>query len=339
MKICDYVKEKAIFLIFNLTIYCTMAIILYMLNVKLPLIIIGFFIWFIPLLVLILIDGFKYKRYFNKIIKVMDSLDKKYLLPEIIEEADFFEGRLVNEILKEISRDMHENVKSYKDKEISYREYIESWVHEIKTPIASCRLITENDKNKITSEIDSQLDKIDNYIEQVLYYSRSRDVSKDYIIKELDLLRIVNNVVKRNCRDFILKHIKAEIDLTEEFVFSDSKWLEFIVNQIVLNAIKYSKKQEAYVRFSVEKRDNSTILIIEDNGIGINEKDIGRVFEKGFTGENGRVYGKSTGVGLYLCKNLCEKLNIDIVIKSEVRVGTKVYLFIPIDRVRKENCL
>ena len=270
MKICDYVKEKAIFLIFNLTIYCTMAIILYMLNVKLPLIIIGFFIWFIPLLVLILIDGFKYKRYFNKIIKVMDSLDKKYLLPEIIEEADFFEGRLVNEILKEISRDMHENVKSYKDKEISYREYIESWVHEIKTPIASCRLITENDKNKITSEIDSQLDKIDNYIEQVLYYSRSRDVSKDYIIKELDLLRIVNNVVKRNCRDFILKHIKAEIDLTEEFVFSDSKWLEFIVNLIVLNAIKYSKTHAAYVRFSVEKRDNSTILIIEDNGIGIN---------------------------------------------------------------------
>ena len=180
-----------------------------------------------------------------------------------------------------------------------YREYIEMWVHEIKTPIASSKLVIENNyNNDIVRKIDTQINKIDNFVEQVLYYSRSNEVGKDYIIKKVELEPLVKKVIKRNQRDFISKRISLELKDLEQIVYSDSKWIEFILNQIIVNAIKYSKGNNDKIEIEGQKQNNSVILTIKDYGVGISEKDIGRVFEKGFTGENGRKFGKSTGIGL-----------------------------------------
>ena len=218
--------------------------------------------------------------------------------------------------------------------ESEYREYIETWVHEIKTPIASARLIIDNNQNEVTRNINYEIGKVEEYIEQVLYYSRSNDVSKDYIIKEVTLITLVRNVVKRNSRYFIDKKISIDMEGVEGTVYGDSKWLEFILNQVIGNSIKYIRENEGKVRVYTVKNENNIVLTIEDNGIGIIDKDIDRVFEKGFTGYNGRREKKSTGIGLYLCKEIITKLSHKLYITSEVGVGTKVYIDFSVNNIK-----
>ena len=171
--------------------------------------------------------------------------------------------------------------------------------------------------------------RVEGFIEQVLYYARSSDVSKDYIIKEFSLRNVVMKAVKSNSRDFINKNIKLNVSELEGSIFSDEKWVEFIINQIIINAVKFSIPNKGEVSIFSKINENNIILTIEDNGVGISEKDIDRVFEKGFTGENGRKFGKSTGIGLYLCKKLCDKLGIGISLTSKEGVGTRVNIVFP----------
>ncbi|MHB9938186.1 histidine kinase [Clostridium sporogenes] len=330
MSIGEFIKDKMVVIICNILIFIVIAAIMAAIKVSLIIILSAFCIWFLPLVSYMSLEFIKYKNYYDEVDSILKNLDNKYLLPEIIREANFIEGEKLNSILKEISRDMHENVKYYKDMQEDYREYIETWVHEIKTPIASTKLIIENNRNEVTNKIDFQMDRIEGFVEQVLYYSRSNNVSKDYIIKQINLDLVVRNVVKRNYRDFIHKKIKLDIKDINEIVNSDGKWVEFIINQIIVNSIKYSNSKEPMISIYSTKKANSVMLTIEDNGAGIIDKDINRVFEKGFTGENGRKFSKSTGMGLYLCEKLCSKLGLKIIIVSEVNKGTKVTLIFPL---------
>ncbi|EPY6468120.1 sensor histidine kinase [Clostridium sporogenes] len=313
MSIGEFIKDKMVVIICNMLIFVVIAAIMAAIKVSLIIILSAFCIWFLPLVSYMSLQFIKYKNYYDEVDSILENLDNKYLLPEIIREANFIEGEKLNSILKEISRDMHENVKYYKDMQEDYREYIETWVHEIKTPIASTKLIIENNRNEVTNKIDFQMDRIEGFVEQVLYYSRSNNVSKDYIIKQINLDLIVRNVIKRNYRDFIHKKIKLDIKDIDEIVHSDGKWVEFIINQIIVNSIKYSNSKEPMISIYSIKKANSVMLTIEDNGAGIIDKDINRVFEKGFTGENGRKFSKSTGMGLYLCEKLCSKLGLKII--------------------------
>lgn len=330
MSIGEFIKDKMVVIICNMLIFVVIAAIMAAIKVSLIIILSAFCIWFLPLVSYMSLQFIKYKNYYDEVDSILENLDNKYLLPEIIREANFIEGEKLNSILKEISRDMHENVKYYKDMQEDYREYIETWVHEIKTPIASTKLIIENNRNEVTNKIDFQMDRIEGFVEQVLYYSRSNNVSKDYIIKQINLDLVVRNVIKRNYRDFIHKKIKLDIKDIDEIVHSDGKWVEFIINQIIVNSIKYSNSKEPMISIYSTKKANSVMLTIEDNGAGIIDKDINRVFEKGFTGENGRKFSKSTGMGLYLCEKLCSKLGLKIIIVSEVDKGTKVTLIFPL---------
>ena len=330
MSIGEFIKDKTVIILCNMLMFIILSAIMLVINVGLIIIVFVFCIWFFPLCSYMAVEFVKYKNYYNEFDSILEKLDKKFLLPEMIKEADFIQGEKLNCILKELSRDMYENVKYYKDMQMDYREYIETWVHEIKTPIASTKLIIENNKNEVTNKIDFQLDRIEGFVEQVLYYSRSNNAHKDYIIKQISLDDVVRNVVKRNYRDFIHKKIKLDIKDASEIVYSDGKWTEFIINQIIGNSIKYSSNKEPMINISSVKKANSVMLIIEDNGVGIIDKDINRVFEKGFTGENGRRFSKSTGMGLYLCEKLCSKLGLKITIDSEVNKGTKVTLLFPL---------
>ena len=329
MKIVDYLKDKSLYLAVNLMTFIIVAALMYFSNVSTVVIFMTWCIWFLPLLIYIIIEYIKSKKYFDNIENVLKCLDKKYLLPEVIEEPNSIIGEEVNDILKEISRDMHEQVKYYRNMQEEYREYIEMWVHEIKTPIASSKLLIENNYNGLTRKIDIQIDRIENFVEQVLYYSRSDEVGKDYIIKKVELLPLVKNVIRKNQRDFISKRIRLQLGELNEVVYSDSKWIEFILNQILINSIKYSKGKDDKIQIESKEISNTVVLTIEDEGVGIIERDLDRVFEKGFTGENGRKFGKSTGIGLYLCKKLCNKLGLGLEIQSKVNVGTKISIIFP----------
>lgn len=333
MSIREFLEDKMIILVPNLMMFILLTGILITIDVEFIIILFLFCIWFFPLISYMALEFIKFKNYYNEINNTLENLDKKYLFPEVIREANFIHGEKINFILKEVSRDMHENIKCYKEMQEDYREYIETWVHEIKTPIASTKLIVENNQNEATNKIDFQLDKIEGFVDNVLYYSRSNNVSKDYIIKKVNIDDLVRNVVKKNYRDFIYKKIKIEINDINEFIYSDGKWIEFILNQIIGNSIKYSTNRDPSISIYSRKTSNFIMLTIEDNGIGIDDKDINRIFEKGFTGDNGRRFRKSTGMGLYICKKLCSKLNLKISISSELGKGTKVTLIFPLSEI------
>ncbi len=329
MSIVTFIKERMLFLMVNLITFLLISILMNIVEVSMNAIFVLFLIWFSPLLIYMFLEFIKYNRYFKNLTSTLEGLDKKYLLPEVINGPRSQEERIISDVLKECNKSMHENVKYYKDEQAEYKEYIETWVHEIKTPIASAKLILENDDSNLSSRINYEMKRVEGFIEQVLYYARSSDVSKDYIIREFSLRDVVMKAVKNNSRDFINRNIKLNINKIEGNIFSDAKWIEFIINQIIINAIKFSIPNKGEVSISSKVNENNIVLTIKDNGVGINEKDIDRVFEKGFTGENGRNFGKSTGIGLYLCKKLCDKLGIGISLTSKEKIGTKVSIVFP----------
>lgn len=330
MKLIDYLKDKAMHIFIFLTVYS--LILTFLLCFKISFLLIGY-------ISIILIVGFiigtvyEYSKkciYYKNVEKILDKLDKKYLITEIIKEPDFIEGKMLVDFLYEIDKSMIEEINKYKHSSEEFKEYLELWVHEIKTPIATSKLIVNNNKNEITDSIEEELAKIDNYAEQVLYYARSGVVEKDYSVTNTDLKEVINNVIKRNKKDILFKKLKIDILFDSENVKTDSKWIEFILNQIVTNSIKYTELNGT-IKFYIDKQKNNTSLIIQDTGIGIKKEELKRVFEKGFTGSNGRMILSSTGIGLHLCKKLCEKLGINIIVDSEENIGTAVKLIFPIN--------
>lgn len=337
MNIKDYLKDRTLLLLTNFIIFIIICSIILLSNMNNNIMLLTFFIWFFPLLSYMSVEYIKQKKFYNELNNMMESLDKKYLLSVIMKEPEFIEGKVLYNLLKQANKDMHEHVKKYRDMGSEYREYIETWVHEIKTPIASTRLMLENNQNEMTRTIEYEIKKVEEYIEQVLYYARSNNVSQDYIIKEVSLPTLVRNVIKRNSRDFISKSISVDIEAVEGTVYSDGKWLEFILNQLIGNATKYIRDSNGKVKIATIKNENNIVLTIEDNGIGIIDKDINRVFEKGFTGENGRNLGRSTGIGLYLCKKLAEQLGLGVDLTSKTGEGTKVSIIFPLGSVNLKN--
>lgn len=270
------------------------------------------------------------KRYYENLINILARLDQKYLITEIVKNPEFIEGKILYDVLEQVNKSMHENVNKYKYLQEDYKEYIELWIHEVKIPIAASKMVIENNKNKATKSIYEELDKVENYIEQALFYARSNTVEKDYYIKKCSLKEIVNESIKKNKTILIQEKIEIDTHDLENIVNTDSKWVIFILNQIIQNSVKYRNKDiiSRIEIYSVLKSEN-VILYIKDNGIGIKKSELSKVFDKGFTGTNGRLSGKkSTGIGLYLCKKLCDKLSLSIEVNSEGN-GTEIKIVFP----------
>lgn len=330
MKFKDFIKDKKIEII--LMLFSTMSIEIILLAYQIQLIVRAYVVASIilSLLISMLIEYYSKKSYYNNLLGKLDELDQKYLLSEVISKANFQEGNLFKEILEETGKSMLENVNKYKYAQEDYKEYIELWIHEIKTPISASKLIIENNKNEITKNIEEELDKIENYTEQALYYARSNTVEKDYIITKTNLKDIVNMSIIKNKTTILNNKVELNIHDLEKQVYTDSKWVVFILNQVIQNSIKYSKNENQSIEIYAEEQKEKVTLYIKDNGLGIKKSELSRVFEKGFTGENGRIIGKkSTGIGLYLCKKLCDKLQLAININAEQNVGTEVTIVFP----------
>lgn len=327
-----FFKEKVITILLLLFGIITIEIFLMAYNVGMfikiyiPLIIMGLYV------ISIIIEYFKRKKFYNNLLKMLEELDEKYLITEIIKTPNFLEGQIFKNSLEQIDKSMLENVNKYKYMTEDYKEYIELWIHEIKIPISASKMVIENNKNAITKSIDEELDKVENYIEQALFYARSNTVEKDYYIRKVFLKEIVTESIKKNKSSLIQEKISIDIHDLEIEVNTDNKWIVFILNQIIQNSIKYRKKENSVMEIYANQGKENVILYIKDNGIGIKQGEITRVFEKGFTGTNGRLSNKkSTGIGLYLCKKLCNKLGIGIELNSVQNEGTEVKLVFPKD--------
>ena len=331
MKFRDFIKEKLILIVGMILALASVEILLLAYNINILIRIYIVFIVIFIVILSILIEYKKKKDYYNELIKNMEDLKEKYLISEIVKTPNFVEGRILKEILQDTGKSMLENVNYYKNIQEDYKEYIELWIHEVKIPIAASKLIIENNKNEITKSIDEELDKVENYTEQALFYARSNAVERDYIINKTNLKEVVNGAILKNKTTLLNEKVSIELtNLKNEEIYTDSKWAIFIINQIIQNAIKYSKKDDKEIEISSKEKNDKVILYIKDNGIGIKQGEITRVFERGFTGENGRIVGqKSTGIGLYLCKKLCDKLGLGIELNSEKDKGTEVRIIFP----------
>ena len=331
MSFKEFIKEKTILIVGTMLVLVSIEILLLAYHIGLLVKLYCAAAVIFVVLLSIIVEYKRKKDYYDELLKNMNKLKEKYLISEIIKTPNFIEGKILKDILQDTGKSMLENVNYYKNIQEDYKEYIELWIHEVKIPIAASKLIIENNKNSITKSIAEELDKVENYTEQALFYARSNAVEKDYIINKTNLKEIVNGAILKN--KTTLLNGKVSIDLTnlkDAEVYTDSKWAIFIVNQIIQNAIKYSKENDKKIEIFSKEKSDKVILYIKDNGIGIKKGEITRVFDRGFTGENGRIIGqKSTGIGLYICKKLCDKLGLGIELNSEKGKGTEVKIIFP----------
>lgn len=260
----------------------------------------------------------------NKIKKIpKEELDWVHSLPSPLS----CEQKIYLDAIKKLYENANIQIEELTNKNNENVEFLTTWVHEIKTPIAASKLIIENNLNseneKILYGIEMEIEKVEDYIQKVLFYSRINDFSKDYRIDTVKLQDVVKESIKSEASWFINKDIKLEVGTLDIEVNSDYKWLQFIIKQIMDNAVKYTAKG-GIIRIYSKTEDREKVLNIKDNGIGIKTEDIERVFEKSFTGCNGRVKQHSTGMGLYLSQKLAGKLGHYITIDSEYGKGTEV---------------
>lgn len=318
--------------------------------------------------VTVCIDFMRVRAYYEELNAFSQSLGgKAYLASALNTRPRTCEQQLVYAIMQRMTRAATAYIDAYKLEQGNYQHYIEMWVHEVKTPLAACNLMLHNaaatnaahaanaenaantrvdtphlprsaasviaQQHAITSRIELQINRIEELVDQALYYARSSNVEHDFIIKEIELSDVVRAAIQAYSKHMIMAHITPRLSNITVRVRSDPKWLQFMIEQIFSNAIKYRKptNDASYLYISATQTHDTmgvstTTLSIRDEGIGIPQGDCAHVFEQAFTGENGRAYAKSTGMGLFLVDKLARNMGMRVSIASRVGEGTTLTL-------------
>lgn len=281
-------------------------------------------IWYPALLCLfvggvLFISGFlAFCRRHRELIKIREKIELLWDAlppPSGPLEADY------QDLLASLGTVRDEDLGRWQARQAQTRDYYATWVHQIKAPIAVMRVLLQSEDTPANQELLSELFRIEQYVEMVLCYVRLGEGSSDLVIEEYDLDKIIRQAVRKYAGQFIRKHIRLVYKGTSVRALTDAKWLLFIIEQLLSNAIKYTEKGTVTICVDEQKH-----LVIEDTGIGIAPEDLPRIFEKGFTGYNGRSEKKSTGIGLYLCKSAAKKLGHELSVTSAVGEGSSFCL-------------
>ncbi len=272
-----------------------------------------------------LVGIYDYSRFKNKLSSLQAMKDNLSRYNHEILTSDNVIEKEYEEIINKLYGIANEAMDSLEKEHINQMEYYTMWVHQIKTPISAMSLGLSSKEKTDYNLLQRELFKVEQYVEMALQYIKINRLSSDLLIKEYDLAEIMNSCVKKYAALFIYKKLSLELKSLTVKVLTDSKWLSFILEQLISNAIKYTN--EGGIQISWEENK----LVIRDTGIGIRKEDMERIFEKGFTGYNGRLDKKASGVGLYLVRRVSDSLAIKVSLYSEVGVGTKVMLSFPQD--------
>lgn len=275
-----------------------------------------------------LTDFWKSKKRLDELQTIMNGLDKRYLFAECAPKPQALYERKLFELLRLSGKSMIEAVSDAQAAQREYREYIEQWVHEIKTPITAAKLICQNIDSDTRRKLSQELSQIDAHVERALFYARAENPEKDFIIRETELSAICEGAIQTHRTLLIQNGIRIETGNLKEIVYTDGKWAAFMLGQLLQNAARYHGENPV-ITLSCKKSGQQVQLAVRDNGIGIPSYELPRVFDRGFTGSNGRKQGGSTGMGLYLCKRLADALEIDLQIQSTQGTGTCVTLTFP----------
>ena len=272
-------------------------------------------------------DFINYRKSYKKL-KFLEKniINDREDLPKSLDIRIDYYHKIIEKLYRELENETQKN----KQKNTDMVDYYSMWVHQIKTPIAAMNFLLDNEEVD-QKNLQQELFKIERYVEMVLTYIRLDSTSSDYVITKINLDEVVKDSVKKYATIFINKKIKLNYVSHETMVISDKKWLSFAFEQILGNSVKYTS---AGGEITIETCENK--LVIEDNGMGIKEEDLPRIFEKGFTGFNGRYEKKSSGLGLYLCKKTLDKLGHHIEISSKVGEGTRIEITFPKEDILRD---
>lgn len=442
MNFIAYCRDKFLLLTLHFSCMAALAAFLYVTDYPAANIGIVLLFWLLILSLWFLWEFLHRRLFFARAEEILTASEQKYLLGELMPESFRLEDQLYRDMIRRSNKSVIERIRSLEDAQKEYREYIETWVHEVKAPIAcisllceklrqtpeqapspkaaspeipspeamksehplcdtagdisdesfphsasggisnegsshsamcgmsgnesshsamygmsnkdSARSAAENPSREnrscpaatdapggefpyppgtspaeIARRILQENRKTENFVDMALFYARSDEVYKDYLIKETTLQQAAEDVLRKNKYYLIQSRIYARVDCPDT-VYTDVKWISFILNQLILNAVKYRRDPEPEISIFTEKTSHGVRLTVADNGLGIPEEDLPRIFDKGFTGSNGRAAERSTGMGLYLCRKLCGKLGIGICAQSAENAGTRISLEFPV---------
>lgn len=266
-------------------------------------------------IILIIYDFYKYYSKHNKLTDIRNNISitmENLPEPKTLEENDY------HSLIHKLYVDKINLISEADKKHTDLIEYYTIWTHQIKTPLSAIDFLLQSKDEDIYDDLELQVFEIEKYVDMALEYLRIDSMSQDLVLGSYSVQKIIKGAVKSHSKLFIYNNIRLELEERDIKVITDEKWLLFVLKQILSNSLKYTDNGQ----ISIYIEDN--ILIIEDTGIGISEEDIPRIFERGFTGYNGRMNKKSTGLGLYLSKRILDNLGHRINITSKVDIGTKV---------------
>lgn len=328
MTLKEFLSDRLGRLVLQPVSMAVMAVFLLATGTQAGILIIILIVWFLLFLILQAYDFLKLRSHLDELKSIMDGLDQKHLFSECVPTPHNAYERRIYQLMRRSGKAMIEAVSDARCAQRDYREYIESWVHEIKTPITAARLICRSADPRLRAKLSRELSQIDNHVERVLFYARAESPENDFIISRTDLAGIAEEAIEQHQSLLIQSGVRIETGDLAQTVYTDGKWVCFILGQLLQNAVRY-RTDPPVITLSARQLGRQIQLTVEDNGIGIPSHELPRVFERGFTGSNGRSRGGSTGMGLYLCRRLAGSMEIDLQIHSAEGQGTSVILTFP----------
>lgn len=338
MKFTDFLKDRIAYVI---VYFISISLVILIMHLTLFIKIIDFpiinilyaYLVSIVILSIFLLCEYAKVRAFYK--RLYETLNSENIIDDIINvgEVRSIEQKIFKDLLKKLHKSYEGKVYKYEDIQKNYSNFINQWVHQMKTPVSVINLILQEQNaceyKEVFDSIGEENEKISQGLNIMLYNARINEFNHDFNVQDIDILLILRKVINDNKKLLIKNKIFPEIIGKSTIVQTDKKWIYFVINQIVINAIKYTiaaDKHKKAINFKIKDEAKKVVITIEDNGIGIPKEDLGRVFNIFFTGKNGRKTAESTGMGMYLSKRICNELGNELYVESEEGQGTKFYI-------------
>ncbi|WP_102399862.1 sensor histidine kinase [Haloimpatiens massiliensis] len=338
MKFTDFLKDRIAYVI---VYFISISLVILIMHLTLFIKIIDFpiinilyaYLVSIVILSIFLLCEYAKVRAFYK--RLYETLNSENIIDDIINvgEVRSIEQKIFKDLLKKLHKSYEGKVYKYEDIQKNYSNFINQWVHQMKTPVSVINLILQEQNaceyKEVFDSIGEENEKISQGLNIMLYNARINEFNHDFNVQDIDILLILRKVINDNKKLLIKNKIFPEIIGKSTIVQTDKKWIYFVINQIVINAIKYTiaaEKHKKAINFKIKDGAEKVVVTIEDNGIGIPKEDLGRVFNIFFTGKNGRKTAESTGMGMYLSKRICNELGNELYVESEEGQGTKFYI-------------
>lgn len=339
----NFIKQNYIWILMIVTMSCIHLLYMYLIGVRKQDVVYAAVLDAILLLITVLVGFFRYSSKVKALSNALKRpIEEQAKLPEATDDVEMLYHRLLEN--QSIARSESESSAAIRQSQM--RDYYSMWVHQIKTPISAMKLLLEAEREELgqlicddeqsqcllSDNMDSfedELFRIEEYVSMALQYQRVSSTENDFVLEKVSVDGVIRDTIKKYAKIMIRRHIGMNYSGTVQEVYTDGKWLAFILEQLLSNAIKYTP--QGFVKIETAKKANLFFITIKDTGIGIKAEDLPRVFEKGYTGYNGHADKKATGIGLYLCRQMADKLGHTIRMESEIGKGTKVWIGFDLD--------